>query len=162
MASPGRGVGGGLKHRRKEIDIMHATRTPLLCAALAALALLVGAWGTVRAADDNISFKKRGEKEKEFVTNVGKAIVTAAHKTGKKVALVEYKIETPKANRTNLKIKMEYYGAVSKKRYVADIVVKIDSTDKEKWECLNIEYTDNNKIKHSETKVQALIKEFNK
>lgn len=117
----------------------------------------------VRAADDDsISFKKRGDEEKRFVTRVGEAIVKAAHPTGKKRALVKYEITTPKPNRTELLIKMDYYGAVSSKKYVADITVKCDSTNPKEWEVLNIDYVDNNNIAANMKKIQELIKEFNK
>jgi hypothetical protein len=49
----------------------------------AGTALLVGlslCWAlAVQAADDNISFKKRGDEEKRCVTSVGTAIVNASH-----------------------------------------------------------------------------------
>jgi hypothetical protein len=116
-----------------------------------------------RAADEELSFKRRGTAEKQFVSMVGEAVVKAAHTTAKKVSLVKYAYEQPKANRTELVLKMEYHGAVSDKRYLADITVKIDSTDKEAWEVLNIDYSDNNTaFKHDEKKIQALIKKFNK
>jgi hypothetical protein len=116
-----------------------------------------------RAADDEPSFKKRGDQEKQFVTLVGEAIVKAAHGTAKKTALLEYAYKEPKPNRTELTLKMEYYGAVVGKRYVADIVVKIDSTDKNAWEVLNIDYADTNTaIKQNEKKIQELIKKFNR
>jgi hypothetical protein len=114
------------------------------------------------SADDTISFKKRGDEEKRFVRAVGTAIVKAAHQSGKKIDLVKYEYTNPRANRTELHVKMEYHGAVSDKRYVADIMVKIDSANKDAWEVLNIEYTDNNSIKHNERKIQELIKEMNK
>ncbi len=113
------------------------------------------------AADDSISFKKRGDEEKRFVRAVGTAIVKAAHKTGKKIDLVKYEYTKPRANRTNLNVKMEYHGAVSDKRYIAEIVVKIDSTNKDVWEVLNIEYSDNNNIKHNAQKIQDLIEKMN-
>ncbi len=125
-------------------------------------ALLMGLFWGAAIADDNISFKKRGDEEKRFVRSVGTAIVKAAHKTAKKIDLVKYEYTKPKANRTDLSLRMEYHGAVSDKRYVADIVVKIDSTNKDAWEVLNIEYTDNNNIKHNIKKIQDLIKEMNK
>jgi hypothetical protein len=116
-----------------------------------------------RAADEELSFKRRGSVEKQFVSMVGEAIIKAAHGTAKKVSLVKYAYEQPKANRTELVMKMEYHGAVSDKRYLADITVKIDTTDKEAWEVLNIDYSDNNTaFKHDEKKIQALIKKFNK
>jgi hypothetical protein len=114
-------------------------------------------------ADDNISFKKRGDAEKDFVARVGEAIIKAAHHTGKKIALVKYEYSDPKANRKELAIKMEYYGVVTGKRYVADIVVKIDSSNKDAWEVLNIEYADTNAgISANTKKIQELIKDLNK
>ena len=57
---------------------------------------------------------------------------------------------------------MEYYGVVTGKRYVADIVVKIDSSNKDSWEVLNIEYADTNTgVTPNVKKIQELIKEMN-
>jgi hypothetical protein len=140
---------------------MHHRRGTLatLVAVVAALA-----WaGTARAEGGDISFKKRPDNEKAFVKAVGTAIVKAAHKTAKKIDLVDYKYTEPKPNRKELAIKMEYHGAVTNKRYVADILVKIDASNKEAWEVLNIDYVDNNAgVKHNTAKVQELIKEMNR
>jgi hypothetical protein len=147
---------------------MKAIRMSCLCAALALLAVLAGT--PARAADEEVpSFKKRGDNEKTFVTKVGTAIVKAAHPTAKTIEVdkdKKYEITEPKKGRKELRIRMTYQGAVSKlvkkTPYVADIVVLVDSTDKEKWEVLNIKYKDDNKVPHSEKKVQALISRFNK
>jgi hypothetical protein len=133
----------------------------------AGAALLVGlslCWTMAAgAADDNISFKKRGNEEKRFVSSVGTAIVKAAHKTARKIELIKYEYNQPRANRTELAVRMEYRGAVSGKRYVADIVVKIDSSNKDAWEALNIDYADTNTaVPHNEKKIQELIKQMNK
>ena len=131
----------------------------------AGLALLAGLTFAAlsRAGDNDLSFKHRGSEEKKFVTDVGEAIVKAAHGTAKKISLVKYEYTHPKANRTELVLKMEYHGLATDKKYLADIVVKIDSTDKEAWEVLNIDYADTNTaIKHNEKKIQELIKRFNK
>lgn len=130
-------------------------------ALLAALSLVVA--GTARGADEpDISFKSRGDNEKNFVRAVGTAIIKAAHHTGKKIDLLKYEYSEPKAGRKELTIKMEYHGAVSGKRYVADIVVKIDVSNKDAWEVLNIDYADTNTIKHNENNIQDLIKKMNK
>jgi len=120
------------------------------------------ATGPVLSADDFPSFKKRGDEEKRFYATVGEAIIKTAHPTSRKRALVDYKVTEPKPNRTEVTIKMEYYGVVTNKKYVADITVKIDSTDKKSWEVLNIDYVDNNTISYNAKKVQELIKDFNK
>jgi hypothetical protein len=115
------------------------------------------------ASDEELSFKKRGTEEKAFVTRVAEAIVKAAHGTAKKITLVKYEYTQPKAGRTDLTMTVEYHGAVSDKRYKADVVVKIDSSDKNAWEVLNIDYVDTNTaIKHNEKKIQELIRQFNK
>ena len=137
---------------------MNARRLTLLaaCACLAA--------GTARGADpEDISFRRRGDNEKNFVRAVGTAIVKAAHTTAKKVELIDYKYTEPKPGRKDLHIDMEYHGVATNKRYVANIVVKLDVTNKDAWEVLNIVYTDNNTgIKHNERKVQELISRFNR
>jgi hypothetical protein len=72
------------------------------------------------------------------------------------------KLTNPKPNRTELVIKMEYHGALTNKKYVADVVIKIDSTEKDSWEVLNIDYTDNNNVPANANKIQELIKKLNK
>lgn len=131
---------------------------------LTSVALLIGLalCGTLAAAEDNISFKKRGDEEKRFVAAVGTAIVKAAHKTARKIELVKHEYSKPKEGRTDLTIKMEYHGAATGKRYLANIVVKIDSSNKDAWEVLNIDYTDNNSVPSNEKKIQELIKQMNK
>jgi hypothetical protein len=139
------------------------TRTGTRLAGAAVLAALTLGWAlTAGAADADISFKRRGDEEKRFVTAAGTAVVKAAHRTAKKIELVKYEYAKPRENRTELTIKMEYHGAVSGKRYVADIVVKIDSSNKDAWEVLNIEYADNNNVPYNEKRIQELIKELNK
>jgi hypothetical protein len=120
------------------------------------------ATAVARGADEELSFKKRGNEEKVFVGRVGEAIVKAAHGTAKKITLVKYEFGQPKAGRTELTLKMEYHGALTDKRYVADITVKIDSSDKNAWEVLRIDYSDNNTIKHNEKKLDELIRQLNK
>lgn len=131
---------------------------------LASMALLacLALCGTLAAAEDNISFKKRGDEEKRFVGAVGTAIVKAAHKTAKKIELVKHEYTKPKEGRTELAIRMEYHGVATGKRYVADIVVKIDSSNKDAWEVLSIDYTDNNNVPSNEKKIKELIKQMNK
>jgi hypothetical protein len=127
----------------------------------AAIALLLGCCAVARPAADEPSFKRRGSEEKRFVTAVGEAVVKAAHPTAKKLSLVKYEYTRPKPNRTELVLKMEYHGAVTDKKYVADIVIKIGSADKNAWEVLNIDYTDNNNLPASQNRIQALVKKFN-
>jgi hypothetical protein len=142
---------------------MNVIHRGLMGAALLSGLTLGGPVERTQANDEDISFRKRAREEKRFVAAVGEAIVKAAHGTARKIALLKYDYSHPKPNRTELTLKMEYSGAVTGKRYVADIVLKIDSSDKEAWEVLNIEYADTNAgIKHNEKKVQELIKQLNK
>jgi hypothetical protein len=131
---------------------------------LGMLAVIVGLVfaGGARADDDDISVKKWRDGEKIYVEKVGEAVVKAAHPTARKKELLKYEFTTPKPNRTELVIKMEYHGAVTGKTYVADITVKIDTSNKDAWEVVNIDYTDNNTIGANVKKVQELIKKLNK
>jgi len=132
---------------------------------LTALALLGGS--VARAADDDVpSFKKRGEKEKEWVAEVGTAIVKAARTGPTKIELGEYKFEDvkDKKDRKDLKITMNWVGGVTKKKFKSDIVVKIDTTKEKEWEVLNIEYKDDSISigKPRQNEIQKLIKQFNR
>jgi hypothetical protein len=76
--------------------------------------------------------------------------------------MVIYEITQSKPGRTALALKMEYHGALTDKRYVADITVHIDSSDKNAWEVMRIDYADNNNIKHNEKKLDELLRQLNK
>lgn len=135
--------------------------SPRACAALlAALAVLTPA---ARADDEEVpKFKSRGDQEKKFVASVTKAILKAAHGTGKDRSMEKYSLDEVKKGRGKLTIKGTYKGAVSGKQYAADIVVHLDTSDKDAWEALRIEYSDNNNIPYSRKKVEELIKQFNR
>src|SRR5262249_4268053 len=114
-------------------------RTALLSAVVVCLALTAHA----RAADDEVpSFKKREGSEKEFAAKVGEATVKAIRTKPAKLEMEEYKITDPKANRKVLAIKMIWYGAVTGKKFTSDIKITIDPTEKDKWEVIDITYTD--------------------
>jgi hypothetical protein len=137
--------------RRPCLQLLTCLPLVLVCASLAC------------ADEEDISFKKRGNQEKRFVRAVGVAIVKAAHGTARKIDLIKYDNSEPKKGRTDLTIKMEYYGVATNKRYLADIVVKIDSSNKDAWEVLNIDYADNNgAIKPNDRKIQELIRKLNR
>jgi hypothetical protein len=124
--------------------------------------------GSVAGADVP-SFNKRGEGdkgEKKFVEKVAETIVQEARSSAKDINLEEYKLKdvADKEGRKTLTFSASYKGAVTKTKYTADIVVHIDSSNKEKWEVLRIEYKDDNKspVGYSRKKVDALVDAFNK
>jgi len=141
------------------------SRTPYLRTFLV-LGLGLTAWAAARADDEGpVRINKRGGDEKKFAAALGKEILKAAHTTAKDPTLVKYETVKPKGGRTDLKITMEYAGALSgavtSKKYTAHIDVKIDSANKDAWEVLNIDYKDDNKVPFSAKKVQELIKKLN-
>jgi hypothetical protein len=138
-------------------QLLHA-RTLGMIAIVCGLSLASAA----TAGDDDLSIKKWRDGEKTYVTNVGEAVIVAAHPTARKKELLKYEFAYPKPNRTELVIKMEYHGAVTGKTYVADITVKIDTSNKDAWEVVNIDYVDNNTVGANLKKIQELIKKLNK
>jgi len=129
---------------------------------VAAMALLAGV--AARAADDVPSFKKRGDKERDWVAEVGAAIVHKARLKPSKIELKDYKFEEPKKgrkDRKDLKITMTWVG-LTKKTYTSNIVVKLDTTDEKEWEVLNISYKDDAAGKPDTHKIQDLIDDFNR
>ena len=78
--------------------------------------------------------------------------------------LQEYKFkEEAKEGRMNLTLTAGYKGAITKTKYTADIVVHLDTSTKDKWEVLRIEYKDDNEspVKFSSKNVEALVNKFN-
>jgi len=109
---------------------------------VAILALVAPA---LRAADDIPNINKRGDDEKAFIAKLGTAVVKQARTSIKDTTDVTYKKETPKEGRTKFIIEAGYKGAITGTKYTAEIVVDVDTSDKDKWEVLKIDYTDNNK-----------------
>ncbi len=126
--------------------------------------LITGASVRSWVDDDLPSFKKRTTEEKSFMTEVGKAVIKAAHPTAQKIELVKYEIVKvkDKENRIELSLKMEYFGVVSNKKYVGDTVIKIDISGKESWEALSLDYVDNNNLPQNRKNLQELIKKLNR
>src|SRR4051794_30301795 len=94
---------------------------------VASLALLLAAGVSARAADDDVpSFKKGIEKgkERDFVEEVGTAILKAARSKPVQIELERYKFEEvkDKKGRKDLRITMNWEGALTKKKFTSTIV----------------------------------------
>jgi hypothetical protein len=132
---------------------------------LLALGLLL----PIRAADEPAvpSFKKTKDKDnKEFVGKVFENIVKAARLKTKnyKVEKYEYVNVKDKPNRKELHITGTWDGAVVSKNIKTTITIKLDTTDKDAWEVLGIDYKDDLKtsaLNPNRTKIDELVKTFN-
>jgi len=138
------------------MTLTQSLRVALLCGAV----LLCP---SARAADDLPNFKKRGELEKRWVSQVCVAIIKAARTSAKNPALDRFEYKEPKTGRKELHIKGKFTGVVTRKEYVANIVVHIDTRDKDSWEVLRIDYDDNssNIASYNRKNIENLIKKFN-
>lgn len=141
--------------------------SPSFAAFLTTLGLLVLPGTCVRGEDSGgiPSFPGTTNRDsKEFVTRVGTSILKAARTRPVKIALEKYAYTTPRVGRHELSIRMRWAGALTRKKFTADIKVLIDSTDRVRWEVLNIDYKDSNPspIPHSTRKVQELIRVLNR
>jgi len=114
-------------------------------------------------AEEVPNFKKKGDLEKRFVSEVCVAIIKAARPSAKNPMLHRFEYKELKPGRTDLVIKGKYSGVVSGSEYTADIVVHIDNKDKESWEVLRIEYDDNsrNVVGPNRKNIANLVKKFN-
>ena len=129
---------------------------------LAVLGVAILLAPVARAADDVPNFNKRGDNDKEFAKRVAHKIVTTARPTVKDTDLKSYKFKETKPGRTNLEMEVGYKGRVLGTKYTANITVALDTSDKDKWEVLNVSYEDNNKAPYSKSGVADLVKDFNK
>lgn len=147
-----------------EVRCVTLDRRGTLLAVAAGLAVLpaLALWGD---DEDLPSFKAQSQREsKEFVARIGEVIVKAARSRPRKIELKDYAYSSPKAGRKELTLKLSYTGAVTKVKFHVDVVVLLDTQDKDRWEVLNIRYSDTNRspIPYSEKKVQGLIKKLNR
>ncbi len=126
----------------------------LLCVVL----LATGARG-----EEVPNFKKIGDLEKKFVSEVCVTIIKAARRSAKNPSLHRYEYKEPKPGRKELHIKGKFSGVISGTEYTADIVVYIDSKDKDSWEVLRIDYEDNSKnvAGFNRKNVDNLVKKLN-
>jgi hypothetical protein len=117
----------------------------------------------VKAETPNIN--KRGDDEKAFVKKLAAEIVKQARTSinKDKVTLEKFEKKSPKEGRTEWHIKADFPGAATGKEYTAEIVVLIDTSDKEKWEVLRIDYSDNSKsvVGYNRKNVEAMVKKLN-
>lgn len=136
----------------------------LLCFFAGFVVLVSGASVKSWINDDLPSFKKRNSEEKTFMTELGKAVIKAVHPTAQKIVMIKYEIVKvkDKENRSEINLKMEYFGVVSNKKYIGDAVIKVDTSSNEGWEALNIDYVDNNNLPLNRKNLQELIKSLNR
>ena len=136
----------------------------LLCFFAGFVVLASGASVKSWINDDMPSFKKRNAEEKTFMAELGKAVIKAVHPTAQKIVMIKYEIVKvkDKENRSEINLKMEYFGVVSNKKYIGDAVIKVDTSSKEGWEALNIDYVDNNNLPLNRKNLQELIKSLNR
>ncbi|MCY2969581.1 MAG: hypothetical protein NTZ30_02805 [Planctomycetota bacterium] len=136
----------------------------LLCFFAGFVVLASGASVKSWINDDMPSFKKRNSEEKTFMAELGKAVIKAVHPTAQKIVMIKYEIVKvkDKENRSEINLKMEYFGVVSNKKYIGDAVIKVDTSSKEGWEALNIDYVDNNNLPLNRKNLQELIKSLNR
>ena len=113
--------------------------------------------------DDVPNFRRKGDLEKKWVSQVCVAIIKAARTSARNPALQRYELKEPRPGRTDLHIKGSFRGRVSNIEYTADIVVHIDSRDRNAWEVLRIEYDDNSKnvVGPNRKNLDRLVRKFN-
>jgi hypothetical protein len=130
--------------------------------AVAALAALLVA-GPARAGDEVPNINKRGTDEKKFAAKLAESIVKAARTSVKEVTLEKSAIKEPKKGRTEWHLTAGFKGRATKKDYEANIIVYIDTLDKDKWEVYKIDYKDNSKnvIGYSKKNVTAMVNKLN-
>jgi hypothetical protein len=109
-----------------------------ILAVVALLAPLAQAADEVPAPNIN----KRGEDEKAFIKKLTNAIVSNARTSIKSANVDKYEKKEPKKDRVEYIIKASFKTAALKREATADIKVIVDTSDKDKWEVLRIDYDD--------------------
>jgi len=111
--------------------------------------------------EDAPNINKR-DNEKALVKSIAETVVKTARKA-KDITVQDYKFKDAGEGKKDLVIEAGYKGIVLKTKYTANIVVQLNTANKDKWTVTNIKYSDNNKNKLtlSEQKIEALVAKFN-
>jgi hypothetical protein len=140
-------------------------RVPNVLKGLAVVCALAVLASSGRAADDVPKFKKKGDQEKKFFSEVCVAIIKAARTSARNPSLDRYELKEVdgKPNRLMLVMRGKFQGVATRTEYVSNITVHVDATNKDSWEVLRIEYDDNSKniVGWNRKNVENLVKKFN-
>jgi hypothetical protein len=86
-------------------------------------------------------------------------VVKAAHFTGQNPRLVRYQTHQTKSNRVTYTLTMEYYGKWTGSRYLATVDVHFETSGY--MEAMRVDYSDNNCIWASASKVARSVHQIN-
>jgi hypothetical protein len=123
------------------MNLMRSVPLTLLCG----LVLL----GSAAGADNVPNFRNMRELEKKgrdtWVSQVCVATIKAARTSAKNASADRHELMDVegKPNRKELHIKGLFYGVVSGTQYKANIVLHLDTREKNIWEVVRIDYDDN-------------------
>jgi len=130
-----------------------------LCKTLSAFALLALVAPSARAQDLDVN--KRGTDEKAWAEKVGVEMVKAAQKATKAHTLQKFEKKNIKAGRDEWTIEMGWKGGITGTKYSSEIVLQVDTENKDKFEVLRVDYKDNSKVAHSRKNVENLLPKLN-
>ena len=130
----------------------HLKNPSALIAAICTLGLLLGAPAAARAQSSNALTTTEVEA-------MGHLVVKAAHFTGQNPRLVRYQTHQTKSNRVTYTLTMEYYGKWTGSRYLATVDVHFETSGY--MEAMRVDYSDNNCIWASASKVARSVHQIN-
>jgi hypothetical protein len=126
---------------------------------LSVFALFAFVAPSARAQDLNIN--KRGTDEKAWAEKVGVEMVKVAQKATKAHTLQKFEKKNIKAGRDEWTIEIGWKGGITGTKYTSDIVLQVDTENKDKFEVLRVDYKDNSKVPYSRKKVEDLLPKLN-
>lgn len=100
-------------------------------------------------------------RDRGLMTALGKGIVLAAHPTGQRPGLINYKVTNDGPTRMTVSITIEYFGALTGWRYVADIDIDF-AIHNGRAEITFLGYNDNNIVPPHERNLRDYKDNFNR
>jgi len=126
---------------------------------LSVFALLAFTAPAARAQELDIN--KRGSDDKAWAEKVGIEFVKAAQKATKAHELKKFEKKNIKAGRDEWHIEMGWKGGITGTKYTSELVLQVDTENKDKFEVLRVDYKDNSKVAHSRKGVENLVPKLN-
>jgi hypothetical protein len=130
---------------------------------LSVFALLAFLAPGARAQELDINKRGAGDKDKEkaWAEKVGIEMVKAAQKATKGHMMQKFEQKKIKEGREEWHIEMGWKGGITGTKYSSDIVLQVDTENKDKYEVLRVDYKDNSKVAYSRKGVENMLPKLN-
>ncbi len=101
--------------------------------------------------------------QKKLAAKLALEITLSAHSSGVDPDLLKFSFPSAPKGHIHLRLEVEYFGQLAKKRYIASILIDVNTSDSDTWVVDRISFNDStNKIPANQHKIGGVRRNLNK